>query len=53
MNYIQIVGKVVKQLTKKKFEDNIIIDAAYIEIPQINDDTEILRISLWDDAVNF
>jgi hypothetical protein len=52
MNYIQIVGKVVKQLTKKIFEDNIIIDAAYIEIPQINDDTEILRISLWDDAVN-
>jgi hypothetical protein len=52
MNHIQIVGKVIKQLTKKKFEDDIVINAVYMEIPQMNEDTEILRVSLWDDAIS-
>jgi hypothetical protein len=52
MNHIQIVGKVIKQLTKKNFENDIAINAVYMEIPQVNDDTEILRVSLWDEGIS-
>ena len=50
MNYIHIVGKVIKKLTREIFDNNIIIDAFYMEIPQMSDDTEILRVSVWDDT---
>lgn len=51
MNYLNIVGKVVKKLNKEYFEDNISVDVIYMEIPQTGGETEILRVSIWDDAI--
>ena len=51
MNYLNIVGKVVKKLDKENFNDNIAVDVIYMEIPQTGGETEILRVSIWDDAI--
>jgi hypothetical protein len=51
MNYLNIVGKVVKKLNKEFFNNNIIVQIIYVEISQTADETEILRLALWDDAI--
>jgi hypothetical protein len=51
MNYTNIIGKVITLPTKEFFDDNIIIHAIFMELPQISSIkfSQSLRVAIWED----
>ena len=52
MNYTNIIGKVVTVPIKELFDDNIIISAIFMELPQISsiNFSQSLRVAIWDNS---